>query len=236
MLQDDYRKQYKKINPRWEDSVSIYIDLVRKSIENDSVVLEAGCGFNNMFEKEYKRAKKVIGLDIDEKFLAMNKVIDEKVVAPLENMPQVKDESIDLIISSWVLEHIYDADKVFAEISRVLKPGGKFIFLTPNKWNYVVLLNRIISEKVRMFVVNRMAKNLTTDPMPAFYKANSVGKIRALVKKYGLSVNTLIINGDPTYVAINKLFFYIGILIDAILSLPLLRRTKVHLIAVIEKK
>jgi len=44
------------------------------------------------------------------------------------------------------------------------------------------------------------------------------------------------INGDPTYVAINKVFFYIGVFIEAVLSLPLLRQTKVHIIGVLTKQ
>lgn len=235
MLQDDYRSFYKRISKGWEDSVSIYQKLVREHINKKTVVLEAGCGFNDMFKDEYKKAKKVIGLDISEEFISKNTVVDEKIVSPLEDMSAVRTSSIDLVISSWVLEHISDPDKVFSEISRVLKPGGKFIFLAPNKWNYVLILNRIISKRMRMFVVGKMAKDLETDPMPAYYRANSAGAIKQLAKKNSMTIEKLVLNGDPTYVAINKFFFYIGVVIDAILSLPILNRMKVHLIGVMAK-
>lgn len=235
MLQDEYRDLYKKINSGWDDSVSRYKDIVRKYINGDTVVLEAGCGFSDMFEKEYAKAKKVIGLDISEEFLAKNTVVDEKIVSPLEDMSPVSDNSVDLVISSWVLEHVQDPKRVFHEISRVLKPGGRFVFLAPNKWNYVVMLNSIISKKMRMFVVQRMAQDLETDPMPAYYRANSVGVIQRLAKENDMTIERLIVNGDPTYVAVNTLFFYIGVVIEAILALPVLRRTKVHLIGVLRK-
>jgi ubiquinone/menaquinone biosynthesis C-methylase UbiE len=236
MLQDEYRRLYKKLNPPWKDSVSIYKKLVQKHIVNQPVVLEAGCGFSDIFKNEYKRAKKVIGVDINEKFLKSNKCVDEKIVSDLENIPQVESNSVDLIISSWVFEHLKDPAKVFSEFSRVLKEGGKLVFLTPNSLNYIVTLNRIIPGSLRKFVVGKMSRDLVTDPMPAFYRANSAGKLKQLAKKSGFEIEQMILNGDPTYVAINKLFFYLGIVIEAMLNLPILKNCRVHIIGVMRKK
>ncbi len=41
------------------------------------------------------------------------------------------DESIDLHITQDVIEHVFDAPKVFREIARTLKPGGAHIFTVP---------------------------------------------------------------------------------------------------------
>ena len=41
------------------------------------------------------------------------------------------DNSIDLMISSDVLEHVVDINAAFEEMKRVLKPGGKHIFSIP---------------------------------------------------------------------------------------------------------
>lgn len=50
---------------------------------------------------------------------------------------QFEDESFDLFISQDVMEHIFDPEKAFQEIARVLKPGGAHIFTVPiiNKLN-----------------------------------------------------------------------------------------------------
>lgn len=41
------------------------------------------------------------------------------------------DETFDLVITSDVMEHIYEPDKAFKEIYRTLKPGGAHIFSVP---------------------------------------------------------------------------------------------------------
>lgn len=42
-----------------------------------------------------------------------------------------KDEMFDLVITSDVMEHIYEPEKAFKEIYRTLKPGGAHIFSVP---------------------------------------------------------------------------------------------------------
>ncbi|HEC67089.1 MAG TPA: class I SAM-dependent methyltransferase, partial [bacterium] len=211
MQQDDYRDLYKKMNKNWNDSVSLYKAEIAPLINKNMVVLEAGCGFSNLFTDQYEKAKKVIGVDISQEYLNANTTLEHKVLAPLEDMPQIPTGSIDLVVSSWVLEHIQNSQKAFSEISRVLKPGGKFVFLTPNEFNYVVIINKILPVTLRNKLSKKLTENLTVDPMPATYQANNVFKINILAKKNGLRKIKLILNGDPTYLAISRIFFYIGI-------------------------
>ncbi len=42
-----------------------------------------------------------------------------------------EDNSIDILITSDVFEHVYEPAKAFKEIARVLKPGGMHIFTMP---------------------------------------------------------------------------------------------------------
>lgn len=41
------------------------------------------------------------------------------------------DETFDLVITSDVMEHVYEPEKAFKEIHRTLKPGGAHIFSVP---------------------------------------------------------------------------------------------------------
>jgi Methyltransferase domain len=48
----------------------------------------------------------------------------------LEQMP-FPDDSFDVLLTSDVMEHVRDIDAAHAEIARVLKPGGQYIFTVP---------------------------------------------------------------------------------------------------------
>jgi SAM-dependent methyltransferase len=45
---------------------------------------------------------------------------------------ELTSESFDLVVSVEVLEHVEDDETFVSEVSRVLKPGGRFIMTTPN--------------------------------------------------------------------------------------------------------
>ena len=42
------------------------------------------------------------------------------------------DASFPTVVSNCVIEHIPDLDRTLAEISRILRPGGRFIFGVPS--------------------------------------------------------------------------------------------------------
>lgn len=48
-----------------------------------------------------------------------------------ESIP-LPSQSIDLIICSTVIEHVYDVEQVISEIARVLRPGGSLYLAAPN--------------------------------------------------------------------------------------------------------
>jgi len=48
-----------------------------------------------------------------------------------EEIP-LPDQSVDLIVCSTVIEHVYDVEKVIMEMGRVLRPGGNLYLAAPN--------------------------------------------------------------------------------------------------------
>lgn len=49
------------------------------------------------------------------------------LVADAERLP-FADSSVDLVVGHAVLHHVPDLDALFAEVNRVLRPGGRFVF------------------------------------------------------------------------------------------------------------
>jgi arsenite methyltransferase len=50
----------------------------------------------------------------------------EFIPAGLDRIP-LEDNTADLIISNCVINHVADKDKVWSEIFRLLRPGGRFV-------------------------------------------------------------------------------------------------------------
>jgi arsenite methyltransferase len=101
-------------------------------IEPGSVVLDLGCGAGTDLLIAAQHCERAIGVDMtpamleraaasaDEMGLS-NVELHESLI---ESLP-VADASVDVVISNGVIDLVPDKDVVFAEIDRVLRPGGR---------------------------------------------------------------------------------------------------------------
>lgn len=113
----------------------IYGDKKIKLISNlKGTILEIGAGTGTNL-KYYSSNTKIILLEPNSKMYKHIKDNSNKlgikfniIKSKAEKIP-LKDESVDVVVSTLVLCSVEDVDKVLSEIYRVLKKGGKFIFL-----------------------------------------------------------------------------------------------------------
>jgi SAM-dependent methyltransferase len=75
---------------------------------------------------------RVTVIDVDQKALDMipEGACEQKIVGDACALP-FEDDTFDLAVAFDVLEHIEDDVKAVAELKRVLKPGGRFVFSVP---------------------------------------------------------------------------------------------------------
>jgi SAM-dependent methyltransferase len=104
--------------PGCEIFINKPIYVVREIVANKKVV-DIGCGYGRTREVVESLGGEWVGVEPFEGGA-------HTVVGDAENLP-FEDESFDVAIMDAVLEHIPDAGKAFAEVARVLKPGGVFI-------------------------------------------------------------------------------------------------------------
>ena len=128
-------------------------------------------------------------------------------------------ESFDLVVCLWVLEHVRQPLTVLSEVARVLRPGGHFVFLTPNLRNPLLLLNRIgkVLPSVQTRFVSRFYGRRESDTFPVQYRANTVGILRALAQESGLEVAELRVVQDPTYLALNGFMFTTSVMAERLM-------------------
>ena len=94
-------------------------------------VLEIGTGMGYGVEVVAPSAERYITIDKSRAYnveLPANAEFREMTVPPLD----FDDESFDYVISFQVIEHIKNDKEFVAEVSRILRKGGKFIVSTPN--------------------------------------------------------------------------------------------------------
>ena len=228
--QDRYRERYRGLKPAYRTSGQIYEGLVARHIGPEAKVIDAGCGRAGVIGLFRDQAGLTVGLDVDPSSLRDNVGLQQAVLGRLTELPFAA-ASFDLVISSWVIEHLPEPDGTFAEVARVLRGGGRFIFLTPNAWNYVVLVNRLMPGWLQRRLVPRVYGRQEQDTFPVVYRANTKRRLDALLGRAGLRCEEFHYVGDPTYIAANDLLFKLGMFLEKLTDLDPLRSLKVHLVA-----
>jgi ubiquinone/menaquinone biosynthesis C-methylase UbiE len=97
-------------------------------------VLEIGIGSGLNLPFYGPAVKQVVGLEPGPKLLEMARRVRqpdipvEFVEASAEAIP-IEDRSMDTVVTTWTMCSIPDIDRALAEARRVLKPGGKLVFV-----------------------------------------------------------------------------------------------------------
>jgi SAM-dependent methyltransferase len=207
--QNRYRDRYRALRPGWRPSGDELEAIVRGHVTRDSRVLDLGCGRGGVAEVIWRDVRLAAGIDPDSRSLTEHRAQGMPVVRGVgERLPFAAD-SFDLVVSVWVLEHLADPLETFIEVRRVLRPGGHFVFLTPNLRNPLMLMNRIgrAVPALQRRLVPRVYGRDEADTFPVRYRANTERDIRALGQGSGLRVHALRVVADPTYLAWNGLMF-----------------------------
>jgi SAM-dependent methyltransferase len=104
-----------------------------------AVVVEAGCGegYGGQLLADAGAAV-VAGLDLDLATLRHAAVAYAGVPVAAANLVALPlaDATVDLVVSSQVVEHLWDQDAFVAECARVLRPGGLLVVTTPNRLTF----------------------------------------------------------------------------------------------------
>lgn len=123
-----------------EDKGSYQKDLILPNlirlmdIRAGEMILDLACG-EGFFSRRFNRlGAKVVASDISKELIEIAKKDKDAQgvqfeVAPADKIPFVADASIDKIVIILALQNIENVPGVFAECSRVLKPGGKLYFV-----------------------------------------------------------------------------------------------------------
>jgi len=218
-VQNAYRLRYRAMRPGWLSSGDQLEALVRSRAKPDSRVLDLGCGRGGVVELIWREVKLAAGLDPDSPSLAEHRAPGMPVVRGVGQRLPFGDGSFDLVVCVWVLEHLEDPAATLREVRRVLRPGGHFLFLTPNLRNPLMWLNRLgkALPRLQRRLVPRLYGRDEADTFPVQYRANTVRALRDLAGAAGLEVTELRVVPDPTYLALNSFMFRASVVSERLL-------------------
>jgi SAM-dependent methyltransferase len=182
------------------------------------VLLDAGCGSDLPLLKQYAaRVALAVGVDLSHPKVAVEKSA-HVVVADLERLPLDRGR-FDLVISRSVVEHLDHPQRVFDELARVLRPGGKLVFTTPNKYYYSCLIALLTPASLKARYFQTVFGADAYDHFPVRYRANTRRALRRVAAAAGLRVVRIdALRHYPYYLMFSPVLFRLGVLYDRVVT------------------
>jgi len=231
--QNAWREAYRALHPGWRPATELFADRVRDALTAGARLLDLGCGRGGLVEQLDHPLAHAVGVDPDFASLRDHRLPALPRLASVSDRLPLAPTAFDVVTASWLLEHLSDPAATLSEISRVLCPGGVFIFITPNARHPLAAVNRLFGglNGLQGRLVDGLYGRAAADTFPTFYRANTPDALAALAAGAGLRLETLDAVADPTYLAFSPLLFRVMSIFED--SLPDDRR--IHLVGVARK-
>lgn len=228
--QNELRERYRQRRPGWRPATEIYAEMVRAQLGPESAALDLGCGRGGLVEQLAHPLSQVMGVDPDLASLREHRLPLPRAQAFSHRLPFAAG-TFDVIFASWLLEHLSRPDRDFREVARALRPGGVFVFITPNRRHPLSLFNHLLGRLGRLqgWLVRGLYGRAAADAFPTYYRANSKRDLERLAAASALRLERLEAIADPTYLAFTPALFGVMERLEA--HLP--RERRVHLVGML---
>ena len=206
---------YPRFQRNWDDQ--LFRERILIHLRPDAAALDLGAGAGIVEQMNFRGlAASVCGVDLDPR-VVNNPMLDEGRVANADGIPYEANR-FDVVFSDNVLEHLDDPLEVFREVARVLKPGGVFLFKTPNKWHYMPTIARLTPHGFHQYV-NRLRGRAEVDTFPTRYRANCLDDVARLATDAGLVVERVDrVEGRPEYLRMTWPTYVVGLAYERLVN------------------
>ncbi len=199
-------------------------------------VLDMGCGDNTCLDDYRTDRRQVWGVDFQEHPQLQHR--DWFRLLPADGRLPFPAATFDVITSSWVLEHVRAPRTFLAEVSRVLRPGGRFVSLSINAAHYVTWITRlfhVLPHQVTQELVWRLYGRPCHDTFPTWYRLNTEPALRSAAADAGLRLIGLHRAANPDYFSFSPLLWKLAVLTDWTLEKLLPTCGRIYFVAVVQK-
>lgn len=222
-------------DPDSQSTVPQLMRRVERHVRAEHRVLDLGAGAGELNAYNLKgRCREMVGVDMDPR-VATNPLLDVGVRADANHLP-FENESFDVAFSVYVMEHVEDPGSFVSEVWRVLRPGGVFLALTPNRWHYVALAASLTPMAFHRWY-NRKRGRADDDTFPTVYRLNTRREQRKWFEGQGFVTEEIAaVEIDPKYLMFSLPTFLAGALYERIVnSTWALEGLRVNLISTFRK-
>ena len=140
------------------------------------------------------RAALLIGADIDDG-IRRHQLLSSRVYASGAQLPFAA-ASFDLVTCNMVVEHCEDPASVLGEVHRILTPGGRFLFHTPNYLYYLIFIASLTPDRLKAWIVWKLEGRQGCDLFPTFYRMNTERAIARQAAGTGFEVEQIVFRGS----------------------------------------
>lgn len=209
------RHYYPGVEDNWDDKE--FRSFVLERLSGHDQLLDLGAGAGILPAMNFRgHAARICGIDPDER-VTTNPCLDEGRVGFGEQIPY-PNETFDVVIADNVMEHLTSPEQVLSEVKRVLKPGGRFLFKTPNSWHYMPVIARLTPHKFHQWF-NKLRGRNSTDTFPTVYLVNTPANVRRVAMKVGLTpILFSLLESRPEYMRVTLPTYVIGILYEQLVN------------------
>jgi SAM-dependent methyltransferase len=227
------RRWYPEYADNWDSE--IFRSKILPHLESSFRVLDLGAGAGNVPQMNFRGSvASVHGIDPSAQ-VRSNPFLDAGVVGVGERLPYA-EASFDLVFSCFVLEHLRFPEETFRGVARVLRPGGVFLVLTPNRRHYLPVFARLSPVSIHKRV-NRFRGRAPEHTFPTHYRANSRGDFENLARDARLDVVEIeTYEGRPEYLRHLAITYPFGFAYERLVNATeLLRGFRISILGVFRK-
>jgi 2-polyprenyl-3-methyl-5-hydroxy-6-metoxy-1,4-benzoquinol methylase len=95
------------------------------------------------------------------------------------------EQKFELATLRMVAEHIQEPRAAVESLARLIKPGGKVVVFTPNRWSPVSVAASIIPFRLHQPITSLLWGTKEEDVFPTVYKMNTRSRLRTLFDEAG---------------------------------------------------
>ena len=198
--QQAWTSRFYRSRPGWTDGTVEFFSLCRINLPRGGRILEVGAGPTNATSEFLASLGEVHGVDVSPEVHGNRHLASASLIE--RGRYPFPDASFDGVVSNYVVEHVEDPRSHLSEIARILRPGGRYVFRTPNLFHYVAIVSRLTSHGAHKLIANRL-RDLPADshePWPTVYAMNTPTAVERHALSAGFAVESLaLIEKEPSY-------------------------------------